>query len=312
MPREDPSEYCNMAIRSIQQGDRAAAVSHPSVCCSLIVLPENDTIDSWKTLLEVGTVPANDRLSGKNLGAALRRHSPLLRNADYAFIELQEAGARLADFTTLASRHTNRASIREKLRSGHSVAVEVRAPLNLRFDNGTTSAVPKDEDMSQVLSELAKGLDLVNSEITVLERLIETLRFAEHGAKYIIADDGAIGDFFQGALLADWPGLSLFGDNAQDPLAYDPSKLVATCAGLRMMDGAIVLRKALSLWCYRAMVRGRPEEQVEGRAGSHAFTALKETMGKPDCRILVVMKTSTDGELDVATNPNLKQSGADA
>jgi hypothetical protein len=293
--------------------------------CALIVLSLNDTIDSWKTLLEVGTVPENDGLIGKHLGAALRRHSPLLRHAPYAFIELHERGARLAGFGTVASRHTNGSAIREKLRSGHSVAVEVRGPLHMRFDNGTISAVLKDgyfqspepdEDTSEVLlGRLRMTLGLKVSDITIIERLIEALRFAEHGAMYIFAEDGAaIGHLFQGEpLRADWPGLRLLLGDTSTFSPSDPGKIVATCAGFGMIDGAVLLGKDLSLWGYRAMVAGKPKKPVEGGSRSHAFFTLAEKVKKnANFPILAVMKVSTDGELDVATRPDRKRSGADA
>lgn len=298
--------------------------------CSLIVLSEKDTIDSWKTLLDVGTFRENSRLIGNNLGAALRRHSPLLRNAAYAFIELHDGGARLAGFGTLAFRHINTWDIRKKLRSAHSVAVEVRAPLNLRFDNGTTSAVLRDgffvspekkEDTNQGLLKLLRtALDLGSSGITIIERLIEALRFAEHGAMYIFTDHGAqIGELFQGEPLgADWPGLRPFIGGVPEPSLPDPGEIVATCAGFGMMDGAVVLGKDLSLRYYRAFVAGKPKQPVEGGSRSHAFFTLRDYVkDNPNCPILAVMKVSTDGHLDVATKdpaskPNLKRSGASA
>lgn len=314
------------AIATIGQALTASAAGEEGVYlrCCLIVLSENDTIDSWKTLLDVGTFPPNDRLFGENLGAALRRHSPLLSTAAYAFIELQDGGARLAGFGTAASRHINSSIIRRKLRSAHSVAIEVRAPLNMRFDNGKISAVLRDghfqspeakEDTGEVLLErLRTALDLKPSGLNMIERLVGALRFAGHGALYIFAEHGAkIDKFFQGEpLTADWPGLRPFVGGTLKPSLYDPGEIIATCAGFGMMDGAVVLGKDLSMRCYRAFVAGKPKKRVEGGSRSHAFFRLEEQVkDNPKCPILAVMKVSTDGELDVATKPDLRRRGAD-
>jgi len=320
------------AIAAIGEILTASAAGEEGIylCCSLIVLSEKDTIDSWKTLLDVGTFPENSRLIGNNLGAALRRHSPLLRNAAYAFIELHDDGARLAGFGTLAFRHINTLAIRKKLRSAHSVVVDVRAPLNVRFDNGTTSAALRDglfvspekkEDTSQGLLRLLRtALDLKPSDITIVERLIEALRFAGHGAMYIFTDHGAqIGELFQGEPLgADWPGLRPFIGGVLGPSLPDPGEIVATCAGFGMMDGAVVLGKDLSLRFYRAFVAGKPKRPVEGGSRSHAFFTVRDYVkDNPNGPILAVMKVSTDGHLDVATKDppsksNFKGSGVRA
>jgi hypothetical protein len=277
---------------------------------SLIVLAKDDNIERWRHFLYVAAVHTE---GFGNLGTSLRRHAPLLRIADYAFVTLKVDGPSLVGVATTKSHPFGRADLLNRLQEGKSVLLEIFGPLHLRFDSGFSSILiqrgrykypaTSESDTADTLEKVTTMLNLHETAQVVLERLVDTLRLARHGALYVIADEKAdLTSLFPHSLAADWNVLPLYVK--PDGLDQEPTKIVTAYAGFGMMDGAVVLGRDLSLRRYRAYYPIETKKQVEGGGRSRAYAALEEKVKNPESGLLAVIKISTDGELHVATRPD--------
>src|SRR5207248_2598332 len=107
----------------------------------------------------------------------------------------------------------------------------------LMFWNGQFSEEPAEEDMTETLSALVAYLRVPEtarkSATSVLERLVDTLRLARHGAMYVIADeDTDISRLSPGAIPAHWQALCPLSGIDNIFFSGDHSRIVATFAGL--------------------------------------------------------------------------------